>query len=102
MLMDSTRHTESPHGPAGYSRLVLLWLGLLALTGLTVALAGIELGSLVVVTALVIASTKAVLVLNVFMHLKFEDRVFRFFVAAALTVLFIFFALTFMDYGFHG
>jgi cytochrome c oxidase subunit IV len=100
--MDSTHHTESSHGPAGYSRLVLLWLGLLALTGLTVALAGIELGSLVVVTALVIASTKAVLVLNVFMHLKFEDRVFRFFVAAALAVLVIFFALTFMDYGFHG
>ena len=66
------------------------------------ALAGIELGSIVVVTALVIASIKAILVLNVFMHLKFEDRVFRLFVAAALAVLVIFFALTFMDYGFHG
>ena len=75
--MASTLHTESSHGPAGYSRLVLLWLGLLALTGLTVALAGIELGSLVVVTALTIASTKAVLVLNVFMHLKFENLILR-------------------------
>ncbi|MCX6135983.1 MAG: cytochrome C oxidase subunit IV family protein [Ignavibacteriales bacterium] len=100
--MNASHRDEMAHAPVGYGRLVLLWLGLLGLTGLTVGFAGIELGSLVVVTSLLIASTKAVLVLNVFMHLRFEDRVFRFFVAAALAVLVIFFALTFMDYGFHG
>jgi cytochrome c oxidase subunit 4 len=88
------------HGP-GYAQFVLIWLGLLALTGITVALAGIDLGRWVILTALTIASVKTLLVVNVFMHLKFEDRVFRVFVAVAVLTLAIFIILTFFDYAFH-
>jgi cytochrome c oxidase subunit 4 len=93
-------HADGPRHIVSYGNLILLWLGLLALTGLTVGLAGIDLGRWVIVTALVIASVKSSLVLNVFMHLKFEDRLFRIFLAVALATLAIFFTLTFFDYAF--
>jgi cytochrome c oxidase subunit 4 len=79
---------------------ILIWAGLLVLTALTVALAGINLGRWVILTALSIASVKAFLVLNVFMHLRSEDRVFRIFVAVATVTLGIFIILTFFDYAF--
>ncbi len=84
-----------------YGEYILTWLGLLALTCLTVALAGIELGRWVVITALIIASVKSLLVLNVFMHLKYEDRMFRIFALVALVTFIIFISLTFFDYAFH-
>jgi cytochrome c oxidase subunit IV len=97
---DHPQHGEPPHVvPYGYY--VLIWCGLLALTALTVSLAGIQLGRWVIITALTIASVKALLVLNIFMHLKFEDRSFRWFAIIAFVTLLIFFVLTFFDYAFH-
>lgn len=93
-------HTEEVH-VISYGRYVLIWLGLVGLTGATVALAGIELGRWVIITALTIASIKGLLVLNVFMHLKFEDRVFRIFVIVTGLTLLIFIVLTFFDYAFQ-
>ncbi len=101
MTQQSEPHGHgTEHGPT-YGQLILIWFGLLALTGLTVALAGISLGRWVIVSALTIASIKSLLVLNVFMHLKFEDRILRVFVAVAAVTLAIFFVLTFFDYAFH-
>ena len=96
-------HHENEHQPhtVSYGHYILIWLGLLALTGTTVVLAGIELGRWVIITALTIASIKSALVLNIFMHLKFEDRVFKLFVAIAIATLTIFISLTFFDYAFH-
>ena len=65
------------------------------------AVAGIDLGRWVIITALTIASVKTLLVLNIFMHLKFEDRTFRVFVSVAVLTLVIFIVLTFFDYAFH-
>ncbi len=84
-----------------YAQYILIWLGLLAFTGITVALSGVDLGRWIIVSALVIAATKTGLVLNVFMHLRFEDRMFRIFVAVAVLTLTIFLVLTFADYAFH-
>jgi cytochrome c oxidase subunit IV len=84
-----------------YGQYVLVWLGLIALTCLTVALAGIDLGHWVIITALMIASVKGMLVMNIFMHLKFEEPAFRYFVLVALITFLIFISLTFFDYAFH-
>lgn len=84
----------------GYGTYVLVWLGLLAFTGITVAISGLDLGTYTIVAALSIASIKGLLVLNIFMHLKFEDRVFRVFVFVAFLTLIIFIGLTFFDYSF--
>jgi cytochrome c oxidase subunit 4 len=92
-------HRKKQHA-AGYGEYTLVWLGLLGLTGLTVALAGIDLGRWVIATALVIAAVKSMFVLNIFMHLKSEDRLFRIFTAVAVVTLAIFFILTFFDYAF--
>jgi len=90
---------HTPHR-ISYGVYILIWLGLLALTGVTVAIAGIELGRWVIITAMAIASVKAAFVLNYFMHLRFEDRVFRLFVLVAGATLAIFIILTFFDYAF--
>jgi cytochrome c oxidase subunit IV len=93
-------HTEKVH-VVSYGQFFFVWLGLLALTIITVALGGINLGDWVIITAMTIASIKTLLVLNIFMHLKFEDKVFRWFVLVAGTTLVIFIVLTFFDYAFH-
>jgi cytochrome c oxidase subunit 4 len=100
----SQTNEEEPHAThkVSYGRFLLIWAGLISLTGLTVAVAGMNLGHWIVVTSLSIAALKTTLVLNIFMHLKFEERVFRIFVLAALIILLIFFTLTFIDYGYYG
>jgi cytochrome c oxidase subunit 4 len=93
--------SHQQHQHVGYGRYILNWLGLLALTCATVTFAGINLGRWIIITALTIASIKSMLVLNIFMHLKYEDRIFRIFVGVAITTFIIFISLTFFDYAFH-
>jgi cytochrome c oxidase subunit 4 len=97
MSQHEEQHTNHS---VSYGRLILIWLGLIAFTGITVTLAGIDIGRWVIITSLVIASIKSTLVLNVFMHLKFEDKVFKLFVLVAIATLAIFIGLTFFDYAF--
>jgi cytochrome c oxidase subunit 4 len=97
--MTSKNKEHIPH-TVSYGQYLLIWLGLLALTGITVTLAGIDLRRWVILTALTIASIKSLLVLRVFMHLKFEERIFKIFVLIAVTTLAIFISFTFFDYAF--
>ena len=62
------------HGAPGYGIYVVVWGGLVLLTGLTVAVSYVNLGVMNVVAALLIASLKATLVALYFMHLKSEGR----------------------------
>jgi cytochrome c oxidase subunit IV len=84
----------------GYGTYVFIWLGLIAFTGITVVAAGINLGVWTVFVALGIASVKSLMVMNVFMHLKFEDKIFKIFAGVAFATLAIFLTLTFADYLF--
>ena len=93
-------HTGSTH-IVSYGRYILIWFGLIMLTGLTVASSGIDMGRWIIVTVLGIASVKTTLVLGVFMHLKFEERMFRLFVLIAAATFVIFISLTFFDYAFR-
>jgi cytochrome c oxidase subunit 4 len=88
------------HKPLGYGIYLLVWLGLLALTALTVTVAGINFGGLTVTTALLVASIKSYLVLRVFMHLGSEQKAFKVFVIVALFFIIISFVLLFSDYSF--
>ena len=90
-----------PEHSHGFGIYILVWLGLLALTGLTVAAAGLDIGRFTVATALIIASAKAYLVLTIFMHLRSESKTFRIFVIVALLFLAISFILLFADYSFQ-
>ena len=100
--MDTHESSEHKSHVVSYGQFTLIWIALVSLTAITVALAGIELGRWVIVTAMGIAAIKTYLVGSVFMHLKFEDRVFTVFVAVAVLTLAVFFILTFFDYAFQG
>ncbi|MBU2444745.1 MAG: cytochrome C oxidase subunit IV family protein [Bacteroidetes bacterium] len=95
-----SHHNENKTHVVGYGTYVLVWLALVSFTGITVAITGIDLGSFTIATALLIAAVKSILVLTIFMHLRFEDRVFRIFVFVAFLTLAIFIGLTFIDYSF--
>ncbi len=71
---------------------------LMVLTVLTVAVSRVNLGTLNLPVALLIAVTKALLVILFFMHVKFASRLTKIFVGAAFLWLGILFALTFADY----
>ena len=77
---------------------ILVWLGLLGLTSLTVSIAGINLGDYTLFVAMVIAAVKVFLVSSIFMHLKFSDPIFKIFVGIVILTLAVIFLLTFLDY----
>ncbi len=91
-----TQHASEHHGP-GYPMLAGIWLGLMALTAVTVWAAQIDLGFLNIVLAMAIATTKASLVIMVFMHLKYENWLLKSFVLMTFVILAIFIGFTFFD-----
>jgi cytochrome c oxidase subunit 4 len=88
---------ETKHEPAGYGVYFLTWFTLVVLTSITVTAAGMDFGNLSVFVALVIAAVKASVVLYLFMHLKYESKMFHIMVIVVLVTLVIFIGLTFTD-----
>ena len=82
---------------------VWVWVGLVILTGITVSVAGMNLGQWSVSVVLVIAAIKSGLVLNYFMHLKYEKRIrlFKWMIPGILAILTLFLGLTFFDVAFR-
>ncbi len=85
----------------GYKNYLLVWLWLMILTVLTVAVARIDLGSINFLAAMFIASFKALLVITIFMHLLYEQRLFKIMVFFSVVTLAIFIGLTFFDVPFR-
>jgi cytochrome c oxidase subunit 4 len=80
---------------------ILIWLVLLVLTGITIWVTSLQLGSYSVLTALVVASIKAGLVFFVFMHLKYEEPIFKIILLVVIVTLTVIIAMTFLDVGFR-
>lgn len=97
-MENNSSHSRNTHG---YGIYILVWLALVALTTVTVTVAGMDLRSLTVTIALVIASIKAYMVLTIFMHLRNETKTFKVFVLVALLFLLVSFILLFADYSFQ-
>jgi cytochrome c oxidase subunit 4 len=76
----------------------LIFLALMICTGITVAVAFIDLGSFNSVVALTIAVVKATLVVLFFMHVKYSTRLTWAVVVGSVFWLGILLALTFSDY----
>ena len=90
----NTEHKEHGHG---YSIYVLVWLALIALTSITVTVAGIDFGAIALPLALTIAAIKSMLVINYFMHIKYEEPIFKVFLLLSGMTLLVIFILTFFD-----
>jgi len=80
-----------------YKTFLIVWVALLILTGITVAVAQFHFGAWNIWVALGIAVLKSGLVVAVFMHMKYENRLFRLSLFSALAILAIFIGLTFFD-----
>lgn len=79
-----------------YSVYILVWMSLLILTCLTVSVASLNLAKASIIAALSIATIKSYLVLNYFMHLKYESKTFKImflitFITMTTIIAFIFF-----------
>lgn len=88
------------HHPS-YGVNVLVWIGLLSLTSITVAVAGINLGSLALSVALIIALVKSFFVINFFMHVKFDNKLFKIFIGICMIIFIVILILTFFDLTFR-
>jgi cytochrome c oxidase subunit IV len=75
---------------------------LMALTGITVAVAYVDLGAMNAVVAIVIACFKAMIVVLYFMHVKYSTRLIKLTVIAGLYWMVILLGLTLGDYLTRG
>ncbi|HMJ24100.1 MAG TPA: cytochrome C oxidase subunit IV family protein [Terriglobales bacterium] len=79
---------------------VAVWLALLVLTGVTTGIAFVDLGPLNTIVALVIATCKALLVVLIFMHVKYaSDKLVKVVVIAAVFFLMLLLGLSLADYS---
>lgn len=76
----------------------LVWIDLMIFTFVTIEIAQFDFKELTVVIALLVATVKSILVGYYFMHLKFENKVFRFMVILTLLVFIAVLILLFSDY----
>ena len=80
-----------------YKVIVIIWLVLMVLTGVSISVSYVNLGALNIWIALGIASTKSALVISFFMHMKYERPIFKLCLLVALCILAIFVGFTFFD-----
>lgn len=97
MSHENHEHDEHAHEPVGYGTYFLTWFALLVLTAITVTAAGMHFGNASVLVALLIAMVKATIVLYLFMHLKYESRMFHRLLMIVIVIMAINIGLTFTD-----
>ena len=78
----------------------VIWILLLILTGVTAWVATIDLGPLNTLVALVIATSKALIVTLFFMHVKYtSEKLTKVVIVSAIFWLIILLSLSMVDYG---
>ena len=93
--------SDTKHHIVSYRTYGLILLLLLVLTATSVAVTQIELSRWATLAALLLASTKSAFVLAVFMHLKFDQTIYKVMVIFIILVMTAVIVLTFFDYGFR-
>lgn len=93
--MEHTAHITS------YRSYGIILVLLLFLTAITITVTWFDAGSLSVGVAMFIACIKVSLVLLYFMHLKFDQLVFKILAAVVFMLLAVVFIITFFDYLFR-
>jgi len=101
--MSENNHASThPHDThiVSYGEHASTFLGLILLTVMTVTVSvfGADLYTLTVMTALTIASAKAIVVALYFMHLKYDPKIYRFMLGIVIILFVVFIVLTLVDY----
>jgi cytochrome c oxidase subunit 4 len=81
-----------------YKTFIYTWLGLLFLTFVTAGASAFFPGKIGTATAIIVTPIKVFLVLEIFMHLRYESKVFRYMLLSAVIIMAVFMALTLVDY----
>ena len=89
--------SKNEHHVTGYGTYILVWVALIGLTSITVTVAGIDFGMVALAIAMLIAAVKSTLVINIFMHIKSDEKIFKFFLFISVFTLGVIFVLTAFD-----
>ena len=92
---------EAGYHIVSYRTYVLVWAALVILVVAMVIVAGMGLGRLSIYAPLLIALIQSSLVLLIFMHLKYEQVMFKIMFLVAITILTIFIGFTFFDIAYR-
>ena len=98
-MSESNHQTKDIH-IVSYREHAGTWAGLILLTIMTVTVSvfGAALYTLTVLTALTIATAKALVVGLYFMHLKYDLKIYRWMLGITLLLFVVFAVLTLIDY----
>ena len=101
-MSDHHHEEDQHHHEPTYGTPILVFIGLVALTCVTVSTTVLKLSaSSAVLLAMVVATMKASLVVYFFMHIKYEKNYIGWFLGIPVVVLIIIFVWTFSDYPFR-
>jgi len=92
---------EEKHHITSYKTYTLILVLLISLTFLSVAITQIELSRWATVAALLLAGVKSTFVLLIFMHLKFDQRIFRIMAGLILLLVIVVIIFTMLDFLFR-
>lgn len=88
---------NKPHITSYKTQLNVL-LVLIMLTFISVAITRFEMGAFNTLVAMLVAGTKAAIVMAWFMHLKFDNKIFLIFTVLVISVFLLVLYVTFIDY----
>lgn len=101
-MSDHHHEEDQHHHEPTYGTPILVFIGLVALTCITVSTTVLHLShAAALLLAMFIATMKASLVTFFFMHIKYEKKYIGFFLGVPVVVLIIIFVWTFSDYPFR-
>jgi len=89
---------EKHHIVPSYMTHIMVLLGLILLTVITVLITSVELGAYNTAAAMLIASLKGAVVLLYFMHLKFDHKIYWIMVSLVIAIFTAVIVVTFFDY----
>jgi len=92
---------ENKQHISSYASLAKVLIALLALTTLTIFVTSFDLKAWNITLALLIATTKVIIVATYFMHLKYEQLMFKLFTVMVGLLFIVVLLLTFVDYSFR-
>lgn len=92
-----SQQNDKPH-IVPYRTFLLVLAALLAFTFISIAVTNYDLGPVTVLTALLLATVKTILVLTYFMHLKWDVKMFAILVTAVMLLIGVVMFITFLDY----
>jgi cytochrome c oxidase subunit 4 len=92
---------EKAHPPVPYGLYFKVWVALILLTVLTVSVSYANMQQSRILTALMIAAVKILLVVLYFMHIRFERLLYTYMIIVVIVTYGIFVSLTFSDYLFR-